>query len=112
MTSKELIAASTVPMVLSILTRGKSYGYLIIKNVEELSGGNLEWSEPMLYPVLHRMERDGLIQSEWVISDNGRKRKYYAITEAGKQKLHHKKEEWLKVHDVFLQLWSPKTLGS
>ena len=108
MTSKELIAASNVPLVLSILTRGKSYGYLIIKHIREISGGHLEWSEPMLYPVLHRMERDGLIKSEWIIPENGRKRKYYAITEAGKAALHTKKEEWLSIHNLFIKLWTPQ----
>ena len=108
MASKELVAASTIPLVLSILSSGKSYGYLIIKRVRELSGGSLEWSEPMLYPVLHRMERDGLIQSEWIIPDKGRKRKYYSITELGKSVLHAKKEEWLSVHSLFVQLWNPK----
>ena len=112
MASKELVAASTVPLVLSILSSGKSYGYLIIKRVRELSGGNLEWSEPMLYPVLHRMERDGLIQSEWIIPEKGRKRKYYFITDAGKAMLHTKKEEWLSVHSLFMELWNPNMSGS
>lgn len=113
MASKELIAASTIPLILSILTKGKSYGYLIIKSIRELSEGSLEWSEAMLYPVLHRMERNGLIQSEWIISESGKKRKYYAITEEGKLVLHEKQKEWLNVHNVFLSLWitnnNPKT---
>ena len=113
MASKELIAASTIPLILSILTKGKSYGYLIIKSIRELSDGNLEWSEAMLYPVLHRMERNGLIQSEWIAPESGKKRKYYAITEEGKAVLHEKQKEWLNVHNVFLSLWitnnNPKT---
>ena len=103
MTSKELVAASTIPMVLSILSRGKNYGYLIIKTVKEVSDGNLDWSEAMLYPVLHRMERDGLIRSEWVIE--GRKRKYYSITDLGKSKLHEKKQEWIEMNLVLTKLW-------
>lgn len=106
MASKELTAASTIPLILSILTQGKSYGYLIIKNVQELSEGDLEWSEAMLYPVLHRMERSDLIKSEWVVPDQGRKRKYYSITALGKETLHAKKEEWLGVHNVLVKLWA------
>lgn len=108
MPSKELIAASTQSLVLSILSSGKSYGYLIIKSIREISEGDLEWSEPMLYPVLHRMERDGLINSEWIIPESGRKRKYYSITDTGKEILHEKKQEWLSIHAIFIRLWAPK----
>ncbi len=54
--AKDLIAASATPMLLAILQKGPSYGYAIIQQVRELSGGELEWSEGMLYPVLHRLE--------------------------------------------------------
>jgi PadR family transcriptional regulator PadR len=79
MVSKGLMAASTKPLILSILKEGKSYGYLIIQRVKELSGGSVEWSDGMLYPVLHRLENEGFIVSEWIITREGRKRKYYSI---------------------------------
>ena len=81
--SKDLVAASATPLVLGILAEGDSYGYAIIKRVTELSGGHLHWTDGMLYPVLHRLERQGLIASNWVASETGRKRKYYRITKEG-----------------------------
>lgn len=108
MTTKAMVAASTKPLVLSILSHGESYGYQIIRNVESLSGGKLEWTEAMLYPFLHRMERDGLIQSRWVVADNGRKRKYYFITKQGKAELEFERTQWMNVHSTLTTLWGPK----
>lgn len=107
MISKELMAASTRPLILTILKRGESYGYQIIQDVKELSGGSLEWSDGMLYPVLHKMEKDGLVQSRWEVSDEGRRRKYYSITDAGRKELATAKQEWLSVHQVLQKLWGP-----
>ena len=77
MLTKDLVAASSKPLVLSIVTEGESYGYEIIRKVRDFSGGRIEWSDGMLYPVLHRLEREGLIQSEWREAESGRERKYY-----------------------------------
>lgn len=108
MSSKELTGASTIPIILSVLSKGENYGYAIIKQVAEFSGGKLAWSEPMLYPVLHRMEKQGLIKAEWRILENGRKRKYYSITEEGRLALADKKEEWVDMIRVMTQLWDLK----
>ncbi len=108
MASKGLMAASTKPLILSILKEGKNYGYNITQRVKELSGGLLEWSDGMLYPVLHRLERDGFITSEWIITDSDRRRKYYSITESGKKELIMEKENWLNVHAMLAQLWGLK----
>ena len=62
---KDLVAASATPLVLAILAEGDSYGYAIIKRVTELSGGHLQWTDGMLYPVLHRLERQGLVAAKW-----------------------------------------------
>ena len=105
MAHKSLVAASTKPLILSMLSHGKSYGYQIIKQIEELSNGELNWTDAMLYPVLHRMERERLIVSEWIILDNGRKRKYYSITELGKQEREASKEQWLNVNAALNALW-------
>jgi PadR family transcriptional regulator PadR len=107
MISKNLMAASTKPLILSILSRGEIYGYQIIQNVTELSGGTLDWAEGMLYPVLHRLEKDGYIQAQWRISENGRKRKYYSLTESGKTELEKEKQEWTRVHSLLSDLWKP-----
>jgi len=61
MLSKELVGASTVPLVLSVLTEGETYGYALIERVKELSAGQIQWTEGMLYPVLHWMEKERLI---------------------------------------------------
>ncbi len=106
MAYKTLVAASTKPLILSILSHGKSYGYQIIKNVENLTDGELSWTDAMLYPVLHRMESDGLIKSEWVVQDNGRKRKYYTITTKGKEAREETKVQWMNVNTALNLLWS------
>src|SRR2546428_13997240 len=78
--SKDLVAASATPLVLAILAEGDSYGYAIIKRVTELSGGHLQWTDGMLYPVLHRLQRQGHVAAKWAASEDGRRRKYYRIT--------------------------------
>lgn len=107
MISRELKAASAKPMVLSILSHSESYGYQIIRQIEHLSDGELEWSEAMIYPLLHRMNSDGLIQSRWEIMENGRKRKYYSLTEDGEEVLEAEKQQWMSVHEVLKTLWGP-----
>jgi len=105
MISKALIAASTKPLLLSILLDGETYGYQIIKQMKNLSGGHLEWSFGMLYPVLHRLEKDGFITAKWIKSDKGRLRKYYRLTDTGRKELERERAQWLTVHGVFAKLW-------
>ena len=105
MITKALVAASTKPLLLSILKHGENYGYRIIKEVERLSEGEIKWTDAMLYPVLHRMEKEGLIRSQWVKTESGRKRKYYRITEQGEQRLEKERNQWLNVNRVFVKLW-------
>lgn len=105
MLSKELVAASTVPLVLSVLSEGENYGYALIKRVRELSGGTIEWTEGMLYPVLHWMEKEDLIESEWRESETGRKRKYYRLRKEGRKALHEEKQQWMTVHETLTKLW-------
>ena len=105
MITKQLVAASTKPLLLSILSYGENYGYQIIKEVERLSNGEIRWTDAMLYPVLHRMEKDGLIRSKWIKRDNGRKRKYYQITEEGLAALKKEQQQWKNVDQVMRILW-------
>jgi DNA-binding PadR family transcriptional regulator len=107
MISKALVAASTKPMILSILMNGENYGYQIIQRVKELSGGKLEWSDGMLYPVLHRLEKDGFISSQWKMSNGGRLRKYYMQTPKGREELEKERKQWLSVHEALSKLWKP-----
>ena len=105
MLSKELVAASTVPLVLSVLAQGENYGYALIQHVRELSGGRIEWTEGMLYPVLHWMEKEKLIEAEWREAETGRKRKYYRLRREGRAALGTEKEQWLTVHQTLTNLW-------
>ena len=73
---KDLVAASATPLVLAILAEGESYGYALLKRVRELSGGELEWTDGMLYPLLHRLGRLGYVTTEWRTSPEGRRRNY------------------------------------
>ena len=111
MISKALIAASTKPLVLTILKSGDNYGYQIIQIIRQFSGGRLEWSEPMLYPLLQRMERDGLVKSKWKITDSKRLRKYYSITEKGLKEQEQDKKQWFLVSSIFSQLLDNKLVS-
>ena len=104
--NKDLVAASSTPLVLAILAEGDSYGYAILKRVRELSGGELEWTDGMLYPVLHRLERSGLIESHWARADSGRQRKYYRVTPAGRQQLADERRQWVAVDETLRNIWS------
>jgi PadR family transcriptional regulator PadR len=105
MLSKELIAASTTTVVLSILSEGENYGYALIQRVKEMSGDEVQWSEGMLYPVLHWMEAEDLIESEWRSSPSGHRRKYYRLRHQGRKALHTEKQQWLAVHNLLTKLW-------
>jgi len=106
--SKDLVAASATPLILSILAEGDSYGYAIIKRVRELSGGQMQWADGMLYPVLHRLEKQGLIESYPSTAQTGRERKYYRLKEGGTRALAEHKNQWLLVHNALQQLWEKK----
>jgi PadR family transcriptional regulator PadR len=106
MISKNLIAASTKPIILALLYRGESYGYQILQRIRQVAGGKLAWSSAMLYPVLHRLEKDGFIRSKWKLSEEGRMRKYYFLTNLGRKEFAAEREQWLSVHDALQSLWA------
>ena len=101
---KDLIAASAVPLLLSILAEGDSYGYAIIRRIRDASGGKIAWSEGMLYPVLHRLADQGHVEPYWRQAENGRRRKYYRITNAGSEELARRRTEWTIVNKTIEQL--------
>jgi PadR family transcriptional regulator, regulatory protein PadR len=105
---KELVAASSAPLVLSVLTEGDSYGYAIIQRVKELSGGKIEWTDGMLYPVLHWLEDQGLIRGRWEKADTGRRRRYYSIQKDGKEFLAGQREQWSAVNSTLEKMWRLK----
>jgi len=103
--NKDLIAASSTPMVLAILAERDSYGYAIIQRVRELSGGRLEWTDGMLYPVLHRLERLGYVEARWETAESGRRRKYYRITSQGRDRLLDERRQWQAVDAALRGIW-------
>lgn len=103
--SKDLVAASAAPLVLAILAEGDSYGYAIIKRVGELSDGRLRWTDGMLYPVLHRLERLGYVEANWATAETGRRRRYYRITRAGLTHLATQREQWQVVDSTLRGIW-------
>ncbi|KIR64884.1 MULTISPECIES: PadR family transcriptional regulator [Micromonospora] len=104
--TKDLVAASATPLVLGILAEGESYGYAILKQVNELSGGRLEWTEGLLYPLLHRLERLGHVESYWQTPPGGRRRKYYRITDQGRAELVEQHRQWAAVVDALRGVWN------
>jgi DNA-binding PadR family transcriptional regulator len=103
--NKELTAASSTPIVLAILAESDSYGYAILQRVRELSGGQLHWTDGMLYPVLHRLERLDHVEARWEVAESGRKRKYYRITPRGRAHLAEERRQWQAVDATLRGLW-------
>lgn len=103
--NKDLTAASSTPIVLAILAEGDSYGYAIISRVQELSGGRMSWTDGMLYPVLHRLERNGYVESKWLVAENGRRRKYYGLTTLGWAQLEEERRQWQAVDATLRGIW-------
>ena len=102
---KDLVAAAATPLVLAILAEDETYGYAVLKRVRELSDGELEWTDGMLYPLLHRLDRLGFVTTEWRTPPEGRRRKYYAITEDGRAALADHKRQWVTVTRALGDVW-------
>ncbi|SFR56576.1 Transcriptional regulator PadR-like family protein [Pseudidiomarina maritima] len=107
--SKDLMAASSTPIVLGVIAEGETYGYEIVKRVEELSGGALQWTDGMLYPLLHRLEKQGYLTSRWHVGESNRKRKYYAVTDAGIATLNEQRQQWQVINNALSQIWRDMT---
>jgi PadR family transcriptional regulator PadR len=103
--AKDLVAASAVPLVLAILADSESYGYAIIRKVHELSHGDLEWSDGMLYPVLHWLEENDLVRARWRVAETGRRRRYYSITSQGRAQLAEERRQWQAVDATLRSSW-------
>ena len=103
--SKDLMAASSTPIVLAILAEKDSYGYAILQRVRELSRGRIEWTDGMLYPVLHRLERLGHVKARWETAESGRRRKYYRITAQGRAQLADERRQWQAVDATLRGIW-------
>ncbi len=108
---KDLVAASATPLVLAILGEDESYGYAIIKRVSDLSNGHLQWTDGMLYPVLHRLERNGLVASSWKAAESGRRRKYYRLTTEGRLQLETERQRWKVVDETLHRIWMKASIA-
>ena len=102
---KDLVAASAMPLVLAILNEGESYGYAILKRIDELSGGEMEWTDGMLYPLLHRLDRLGYVEANWDSPPGGRRRRYYRITPGGLKALSEQRRQWEVVSGALQNAW-------
>jgi PadR family transcriptional regulator PadR len=95
--------------VLAILAEGESYGYAILKRVRALSAGELEWTDGMLYPLLHRLVRLGFVTTEWRTPE-GRRRRYYTITDEGRAALAGQLRQWATVTRALNDVWPGRML--
>jgi len=91
--NKELMKGSTVILILSLLSRKDMYGYEMTKEIERSSASVFTFKEGTLYPILHTLEVERMVEAYWH-EEGGRKRKYYRITEEGRSQLKEKHKEW------------------
>ena len=94
MNERELLKGSTGSLLLALLSQRPMYGYELLREIEQRSEGYFRMKEGTLYPALHRLEREGLIEGLWRTAPGGQYRRYYAIAEQGIQLLAERREEW------------------
>lgn len=104
--SKDLIAATSIPLILAVLKNGESYGYEIIQKVKEASKGRLQFSDGTLYPILRKLEDKGLITSEWRVADNEKRRRYYQITTQGHNHFKTEQNAWEFMNQLITEIWN------
>jgi PadR family transcriptional regulator, regulatory protein PadR len=96
-------------MVLKTLeTLGSLHGYGIARRIEQTSGNKLLVNYGTLYPALLKLEQDGYISSEWGLSDNNRKAKFYKLTRAGRRQLEREEREWENTTAILARFFVPK----
>jgi len=108
MISKSLASATMKPLVLSMLADGPKYGFQLVYRARQLYDGQVPWSNSKLYPLLHKMEHDGWVESYWQASESGPDRKYYKITADGVTALANVQNEWKMVNSIWRDLWGPE----
>ena len=110
-TSGELIRGNLDLLVLSALADEAKYGYLIQQSLVRATGGLVSVQAGTLYPLLHRLEADGLVRSQWDHT-TGRKRKWYELTPAGRRRLQHQAHQWQEYADCIWRMLTPVLGGS
>lgn len=101
--NKELVGASTSILILKVLSHRPNYGYEIVRQVNEAAEGFFTWQEGTVYPALRKLEKEGLLRSQWEEAENGRSRKYYYITEQGHETIKEGTKEWESFSQLVLK---------
>ena len=102
--SKEIVGASTSLLILGLLAKESTYGYALVRRLNDAAGGIFEWQEGTVYPLLHKLEKQELIRARWQETETGRRRKYYLITARGRKSLSSEAEQWSAFHALILKL--------
>ena len=110
MLTRPLVAATIRPIMLSILQQSEAYGYQIIQQIQRISGGKIVWTTGTLYPFLHRLETEGLVETEWKVAVDAPRRKYYSLTAKGKKALHKEQRQWMDANLILARLWGAPML--
>lgn len=109
---KSMLDGNVETMLLAILEESPSYGYEIVRLLNERAAGLLRMGEGTVYPVLHRLEKRHLISSYWEKGESGRPRKYYRVTTAGSKVLSENREQWAGLVQVMNAFLSPGDASS
>ena len=110
MASKELIGASAELLVLGVIAKEPSYGYQVVKRLNDESDGLLAWQEGTIYPILHKLEKAEFVRAQWQDADTGRQRKYYYITATGRKRLSRGAEDFAAVNTLVAKLAGVKNV--
>jgi PadR family transcriptional regulator, regulatory protein PadR len=105
---RDLLKGSSNSLLLCLLDKQPMYGYQIVKELEKKSQGYFKFKEGTLYPALHRLEKSGLISSEWEMLSNGRQRRYYNITDKGRATLAQEKTQWQDFFNAVTMVLQPE----
>ena len=92
--SGDILKGNTLALILTLLGEQEMYGLQVAKEINRRTGGVLRFREGLLYPALHQLEREGLVETEWRGSDRGPRRKYYALTHDGRKEGERLRQRW------------------
>lgn len=98
--SADLLPGTLDLLILKAVSLGKLHGYGVLLRIEQISGDSFHIQQGALYPALYRLEKRGLIDSEWGTSENNRRAKYYTLTALGRQRLRHESASWNRVAEA------------
>ena len=104
MAKLDMRTGSTTVMVLRLLAEKPMYGYQIVKELQARSEGYFDLEQGTLYPALHRLEKDNLVESQWEVVEDGPSRKYYHITDKGRAELEKSAKQWREFSRNLLKL--------